>query len=185
VRRYLAAQVYDRREALISSLLTGTNLVGTEIGVYKGDIVCRLLNNNSRIRKLYGIDPYTVLPDMRRNWRQKDWDRLYDFVLAQMKGFGDRFEMMRGMSNQCVPMLPELDFAEIDGDHRYRQVIRDIYMCEGKVRAGGLVCGHDYFGPYAKSVKLAVDTYAKEHNRDLHYSNPDIGMWWWYTPTGS
>ena len=48
-----------------------------------------------------------------------------------------------------------LDFVFIDAEHDYKSVTKDIAAWRGKVRKGGLICGHDYSQDYA-GLMLAV-----------------------------
>lgn len=50
-----------------------------------------------------------------------------------------------------------LDFAFIDADHGYESVIRDLESWWPKIRAGGLLAGHDY--THWPSVARAVDAF--------------------------
>ena len=58
-----------------------------------------------------------------------------------------------------------LDFVFIDASHDYESVRFDIQTWYSRVKAGGLVCGHDYDGNQDKDglfgVKQAVDEFAK------------------------
>jgi len=42
-----------------------------------------------------------------------------------------------------------LDFVFIDAKHTYEAVTKDIAAWRGKVRPGGIICGHDYSQDYA------------------------------------
>jgi len=49
-----------------------------------------------------------------------------------------------------------VDFIFIDADHSYEAVKKDIEAWLPKVKADGVLCGHDYY-PYKYGVKRAVD----------------------------
>ena len=185
-RRKAGTAGYINREKLISGLLSqvkaGGPLVGAEIGVWKGEWVCYLLDRNPRVKKIYGIDPYAEQATFRRHWVQADWDYLLRRVDAKMKAYGNRYELIRERSETCADRVPRLDFLEIDGDHSYHQVKIDIFIYEKKIVSGGVICGHDYSGPQSGEVRRAVDEYSKEKGRDLHFLEGDVGTWWWYVP---
>jgi predicted O-methyltransferase YrrM len=47
----------------------------------------------------------------------------------------------------------QLDFIYIDGDHRYEGVLADLTNWKPKLRAGGIMAGHDFS---FKSVQKAL-----------------------------
>jgi predicted O-methyltransferase YrrM len=62
-----------------------------------------------------------------------------------------------------------LDFVYIDGDHGYEAVINDITNYSSKVRPGGIIAGHDYWGRMLDKylrVGPAVKLYVKAYNID-------------------
>jgi len=76
-----------------------------------------------------------------------------------------RFEL-RVRSTDAAALFPDgsLDFAFVDADHSYAAVRADLSAWWPKVRAGGLLCGHDY-GVYGDAtgewgVRRAVDEFA-------------------------
>ena len=129
---------------------------GAEIGVARGvysEILLRAIPDLA----LFCVDPYrgdpgyddftpTVLAQMQREAHQRlkkypvNWVELPSLQAAEI--FSD------GM----------LDFAYIDGDHRWRSVTQDIAVWEKKVRRGGILAGHDYY-PGWRQVMGAVDGY--------------------------
>jgi predicted O-methyltransferase YrrM len=52
-----------------------------------------------------------------------------------------------------------LDFVFIDGDHSFSAVTDDIEHWLPKLKANGLIAGHDYTQEYINSVVPAVDTF--------------------------
>lgn len=65
---------------------------------------------------------------------------------------------MRGLCADVLPMLASgaFDAVWIDGDHRYEGASFDIAQARRLVKAGGLVCGHDYDGQHPGVIQ-AVD----------------------------
>jgi len=49
------------------------------------------------------------------------------------------------------------DLVFLDGDHRYKTVVRDIDKALELTNRGAIICGHDYGHPLWPGVKLAVD----------------------------
>ena len=171
---------YEARSRVILGSLKDKDgpLMGVEIGVYSGDLICCLLDLEPRIEIMYGIDPYVCLTGYRVNWSQSNWDNFYKKVMERLAKYGDRVFMIRDKSELSWDAIPMVDFVEIDGGHATHQVLRDIELYEKKVNEGGVLCGHDYFGKYAKSIRRAVQGYAGKHGRTI-CEDEGAGMWWW------
>jgi len=60
-----------------------------------------------------------------------------------------------------------LDFVFIDADHSYECCLEDIKAWHPKVRAGGLICGHDYHQRRFPGVVQAVDEFYGRDNIKL------------------
>jgi len=58
----------------------------------------------------------------------------------------DRRQVIRARSVDAAARVPDgsLDFVFIDADHSYEGCAADIRAWLPKVRAGGILCGHDY-----------------------------------------
>jgi len=160
----------------------GEELVGVEIGVWKGDLICFLLNMEPRIKKIYGIDPYVCGTGYWRRRKQRHWDAVYQEVIDRMKQYRDRVSLIRNTSELSINDIPMVDFVEIDGVHAYANVLWDIELYEPKVNRGGMLCGHDYFGRYARPIRRAVHEYAEKHRREVYSHEEPSGMWWWRVP---
>lgn len=55
-----------------------------------------------------------------------------------------------------------VDMVFLDGDHRYKTVVRDIEKAFEMLKPNGLICGHDYGHPLWPGVKKAVDELVKD-----------------------
>ena len=158
-------------------------LMGIEIGVFTGDLIICLLEMEPRITKIWGIDPYCAGEGYRNP--QEQWDIFYRKTLFSLAKFGDRATIIRDKSQYFIDYpFPKLDFVEIDGLHTYDQVSFEIHHFERLINSGGLLCGHDYFGPYHHGVKKAVRDYARFHRREVKASETqhEAGIWWWRVP---
>jgi predicted O-methyltransferase YrrM len=73
-----------------------------------------------------------------------------------------------------------LDFVYIDADHRFKYIAEDIYEWPWRVRAGGVVSGHDYVG----HVKPVVDAYTTAFGvENLVVLNEKFPSWLWIKKT--
>jgi len=160
----------------------GYPLVGIELGIYIGDLVVCLLELEPRISKIYGVDPFIAGSGYKGS--QEQWDIFYRKALENLWKYGDRVTIIRDKSQNVSDLFPMVDFVELDGNHTYDQVSFEIEVYEKKIKSGGMLCGHDYFGRYNRPVKKAVRDYARFHKRDVQASetNENLGMWWWRVP---
>jgi hypothetical protein len=98
----------------------------------------------------YPIDPWKEFDSSEyvdiANHPQEIQDRIYEGARKRLRGFGERSVIIRGTSAEGVGQFAtgKLDFVYIDADHRYEAVVEDIRMWYPKVKAGGILAGHDY-----------------------------------------
>jgi hypothetical protein len=60
-----------------------------------------------------------------------------------------------------------LDFVYIDGHHNFQNVTNDIVEWSRKVRFGGIIAGHDYYGSKPGAglhVQLVVDAFTRAYD---------------------
>jgi len=165
-----------RAEALMS-IVVGSSIVGVEVGVMYGQLSYALLTN-TRLKKLFGVDPWEgqYKPSYYRRWSKEQLDGLVAAVSASLDKFGDRWEMIRMYSLEAAAVLPnDLDFVYLDGDHSYGNVKKEIEAFEPKIKSGGILCGHDYYGK-DDGVQKAVDECGR--GKALQVWEP-VNMWWW------
>lgn len=159
-----------RASELLKRLNGAPALKGAEIGVFAGDMSKRLLLDE-RV-ELTMVDSWEG-DGQAYSGSGEDWHRTlsqatqnaYAVKAARAVEFaGARAEIVRARSDEAAQFISDgsLDFVFIDADHSYEGCKRDIELWWPKVRAGGVVSGHDYentewpdFG-----VKKAVDEVA-------------------------
>lgn len=136
--------------------IKGKNLIGAEIGVWRGTHAIEILNNLD-IKKLYLVDPYKLYyfyksvkgyvdPIKLEEVRVKVED---DLRKAERKADHLRnvknVQQIKKMSHIAVKdVKEELDFVYIDGNHAYEYVLIDILTWLPKIKKGGLIGGHDF-----------------------------------------
>ncbi len=136
-------------------LIGRENLVGVEIGVFKGRNALEILENLD-IKKLYLID----------NWSRKygGEEKCKEVLNKHLH----KTVWLRGLSEKMAVNIKEkLDFAYVDGGHTTRQVTMDLKVYYPKVKEGGLICGHDYQGGKPKGVNIAVDKFFKRKKMEV------------------
>lgn len=142
--------------------------VGAEIGVYKGHFTKKFCEVGL---KMYGVDlwrPYKDF-DSEKDNRIERQEVLYHKAQRNLRGL-DAI-LIRKTSVDAVNDFKDesLDFVYIDGNHKLKYVIEDIYDWSKKIRKGGIISGHDYIHPsrlkkeqrLTLQVKFAVDAYVE------------------------
>jgi len=191
------AQFFNSRVEVLAELLDGPPAQGrrfVEVGVHLARVAFALL---SGLRGLHyiGVDPFVY--DEGLTSPESTAHQLRDLGLdpeaegggaAELRGevrraaeaklalFPDRAELLALPSVEAAARLPDhsVDGVFIDGDHSYKQVVRDIAAWEPKVRPGGILSGHD-FGNHP-DVARAVLEHAAAGNRTVHLAMD----WVWY-----
>jgi len=145
-----------------------------EVGTYKGRSA-RCLADNTK-GKVYCVDPW--LPYYALN-NGKPHPGIIPNVLDEFKeNLRDHIEANKvfpcqGNLTYYFDKLPRIDFAFIDGDHRYEEVKRDICHCRKLVKHEGIIAGHDYGHKEWVGVREAVeDLFPKDK------INVQETIWW-------
>lgn len=138
-----------------------------EIGVWRGDTSHVLLRDRPTLF-LYMVDIWRTV-DPASEYRQTG-DKmarlsLYEAKLnkemaTQVTEFAaDRRQILQGESVTVAPQFADrsLDLVFIDAEHTYNAVRADIAAWLPKLKAGGILCGHDYSHKRFRGVKQAVD----------------------------
>ncbi len=149
----------------------GQDLVGAEIGVYKGGFGEFLLGH---CRKLYLVDPWyraggfwnSGIPDDSRVETVID-------ILSVYKSEIERgiVEVIIDYSTNFLPSIggKKLDFIYIDASHRYEDTLAELVLARATLRKGGLLFGDDFdpdpaskqHGVYRAVVQFAEDSGAR------------------------
>lgn len=162
---------------MIRQLIGKDNLIGAEIGVFKGRNAKSILKNLS-VARLFLIDPYIkyeqYLTDTA-SWRvhESDIEDVQEIAESRLNSFDNiRWKIMTSQDAANHFGEETLDFLYIDGNHSYEAVKEDIENYYSKIKTGGIIGGHDIELP---SVAKAVFEFAVKHNREVHVLSPD---WW-------
>jgi len=161
---------FDRKREFINLLIQSgkSQMIGAEIGVWKGDTTAYLLDNNPNL-KMVGIDAYPVGKNLESellnfgvaHWlwfkNDTDADTMYEATKQRLAGYADRAQLIRKPSIVAAADFPDefFDFVYIDANHFYAEVKKDILAWKPKVRTGGWIIGDDF------SWNLRCDQVAK------------------------
>jgi len=161
---------------------------GVEIGVLRGGHSEKILDKWNG-RKLHCIDPWSDSTDDgvyvdRNNVNQARHDKNFDTATEVLARFGDRCEIHRMTSVDAIELFEDrsLDFVYIDARHYREAVVEDLDSWFPKVRAGGILSGHDYFDGTVPSghfeVKSAVDTRAEARGLKVQCTGENVWRSW-------
>ena len=158
---------------------------GAEIGVQRGLFSEHLLRY-WKGRVLHGVDPWLPFDPSEYVERKDNVDALthevyYQETLQRLRRFGDRSRVLRLTSADAAPRIRDgsRDFVFIDAQHHYAAVKEDLGLWYPKLRAGGLLCGHDWpldYGPPKFGVRKAVEEFAT--SAQLRITVSDDGESW-------
>jgi predicted O-methyltransferase YrrM len=128
--------------------------IGLGQGKSSGYMAVEIINSGKNI-KLDCIDCF----DMRD-------DETQDYTMAFLNNLKPIWNMLdisviQNYSTEASKLYEDnsLDFVFIDGDHSFTAVTDDIEHWLPKLKANGLIAGHDYTQEYINSVVPAVDTF--------------------------
>lgn len=123
-----------------------------EIGVQRGDFAAEILRR-CRPRLLLLIDSWRHFSEGpyvmdKSNVSQSSHDAFYKEVCQRFRVeiLLGRVLVLRGLSDDLLPMLADnwLDWVYVDADHSYNGIRRNLADAMPKVKANGLICGHDF-----------------------------------------
>ena len=117
---------------------------GAEIGVERGLYSEELCQHNPSVR-LYCIDSWKAYHGYRDHVSQEKLDGFYEETKTRLSPY-PRAVILREFSVTAAGRFQdsELDFVYLDGNHALEYVIADLAAWTPKVRAGGLIAGHDF-----------------------------------------
>jgi len=129
---------------------------GVEVGVYAGRTFRQLLVLCPDL-DITGVDLYEPQPENSgpekwlpgENGHAWDHERNYNSMLAVCEKFSHRARIIKDYSVNAAKQFENnsIDFVFIDADHSYKSVCEDIDAWSPKIRAGGMIIGHDFHFP--------------------------------------
>jgi len=148
----------------------GNNIVGCEVGVWRGYNLCQILENCENINKMYAIDEYKAYMDWDGEVTEEmiEYSKsLANYHLSLLPEESKKVNFLEMKSDKAVTHINdnELDFIFIDGDHSYEFAYKDFCNFYSKVRSNGLFAGHDYS---LQGVNKALLQFLKENNYSIN-----------------
>ncbi|TES92947.1 MAG: class I SAM-dependent methyltransferase [Candidatus Cloacimonadota bacterium] len=157
------------------------NLVGAEIGIYRGANAGFYLKELD-IKLVSLIDPYVGYGNYSPvKVGLKHFEEAEKLAHEKLRNYERRIMWVKKKSSEAVKFIDDnsLDFIYIDGNHSHDSVAEDVTLYYPKLKMGGLLAGHDYD---IETVRKAVDDFVIAQNLYLHKEN-GAGMagkydWW-------
>jgi predicted O-methyltransferase YrrM len=113
-----------------------------EIGVYEGVTTLVIAASIAPEGILYGVDPFF------RGRLGISYGRIISELALRRARLRHKVRLVEKLSHDAAPLVREpLDFAFIDGDHRYEAIERDWSDWSAKIRPGGAIALHDTQAP--------------------------------------
>lgn len=180
-RRIWSADIEDRhtshcrvlptRERLLDIL--PKNGVIAEVGVAFGDFSAEILSRAAP-EKLYLVDAW-------ENDRYSEGRERVRGKFAEQIATG-KVIIREGLSVDVLPTFPDdyFDFLYIDTSHSFDVTLAELEIGNPKVRAGGLIAGHDFcvgniVAPVVYGVIQACNKFCREHDWRYKYLTLETG----------
>jgi predicted O-methyltransferase YrrM len=150
----------DLYTKVVAEAADGAALV--ELGVYAGKSLAFLsglvMSSGKRI-DVFGVDRFTEIPleQVEENLKECGTGWTVTLIRSDTAEAADRFAD------------GSVDFCFLDGDHSYLGVARDIAAWRPKMRAGGIMAGHD-------RVRTGVDSAVRDSFGEFEFLGP---LAWW------
>jgi hypothetical protein len=149
-----------------------------EVGVSHGDFSQEIMSRWNG-EKYFMIDAWKRFPGYNDLCDRTDevMEGIYKGVVSKF-GLNNKAIVLRGFSAEVGRMFQDefFDFVYIDADHTYKSVKEDIATWFPKVKAGGIMSGHDY--KEGMGVIQAVTELVQETGLKLNLTEEDYASWW-------
>jgi hypothetical protein len=168
-------RLFIRPSTTFVSRLNKKDMIVVEIGVDRGYNAKSLLENLD-IKMLYCVDPYAEPKYPKFSMARTGSDEAFKQAKKELRKFKDKVTFIRKSSLYAADEVPdELDFVYIDGLHNYDMVNQELKIYYLKLKKGGVIAGHDYFGDFI-GVTEAVIEFKHRTKKKLYAKDVD----WWF-----
>ena len=132
-----------------------------EVGSWKGMSACfmavEIFNSGKKI-KFDCVDTWQYVPTSKEI-SEEQCEGLYDIFIENIKPVKNIINIVKSLSWEAASLYEDksLDFVFIDAAHDYDSVSKDIANWFPKLKANGVIAGHDY--NYDQGVYPAVNEF--------------------------
>jgi hypothetical protein len=168
------------REATKAFNKLGKELIGVEIGVWRGENALNILENTD-IYLLYLIDPYIRYDEYNINEisSHPNMDENEEHAQKILEPYRDRVVWVRSKAHQAAMYVPnDLDFVYIDGNHSLESIQQDIKDWYPKVKKGGIFAGHDFQKHEIRETVLSLRGKTGDNLWSFPFKEPNIIIDW-------
>ncbi|MEW6653363.1 MAG: class I SAM-dependent methyltransferase [Bacteroidota bacterium] len=163
---------------------------GAEIGVQRGDFSA-VIRNTWKSGSLFLIDRWIYDLDYDDVARLTYREQLNNYLYV-INRFAEDFsvKIFRMDSVEAAIHFPDqfFDWIYVDADHSYLGCKKDLHAWYGKLKDGGIFCGHDYLDGIIPAgnfgVKSAVDEFVKDINATLYVTEEEEWKSWYFVKPG-
>ena len=161
-----------------SYIQLGKDIVGAEVGAFRGQCTCCILQKCENIRKIYLIDPYLPhydkIQDTFFDEKEMEFVKAAAYHNVKWSGYKDKAQFMELDEKAASENIPDgsLDFVYFDAWIDVDTVEEKISRWENKVRTGGIFSGHDWAYPPVREKLL-------EYRQQKNIYNVN-NTWMWY-----
>lgn len=173
IKSVLRQQVWSAAALFALAKMTPKNGRAIEIGCGEGGSLVLMGLANPTLR-LIGIDKFIPFDEETHAGTARGYqEATYEEFLKTVTLSGFDIRLIRAWSEEAVGEIDDgsCDLIFIDGNHSFKNVIEDIRLYKPKLKAGGILCGHDYhprFPGVIKGVKACfIDKYDVVDNSSI------------------
>jgi hypothetical protein len=159
--------------------------VGVEIGSWVGDSATTIANTHKDLWmtcvdtfKGSGSDQtHLLFKDLVKT--TGDDDILFNTFCDNVESYKGRIAPYRATSAEAAEVFEDfsLDFAYIDAGHNYEECLEDIKLWLPKIKAGGLIFGHDHCEHFPGVIKACKEMFGDDYD-------VEGTVWWYWVPEG-
>ena len=177
----------DVRSILLLIGTLGQDITGVELGLFRGESFCTILQVCKNVKKLYGVDLWQPYVDtinsvnendgMHVDAKSIDLARETALHFTHFSGESHRAEILEMDSVEAADKFEDgsLDFIFMDSYISEEQIMRELRAWYPKIRPGGLFSGHDW---HCQKVRNAVRMFREEINNKAAVCAYDL-TWAW------
>jgi hypothetical protein len=168
--------------------LHGDDLVGLELGVFRAESFCTILQNCPGVKELHGIDswlpyvdylkePYDGTPAYEIDLKTIKHIKLTALHNIEFSGHKEKAIIHEKNSDDAVNNFADetFDFIFLDTYMTLEQAEKDLHHWYPKLKKGGLFTGHDW---NSSAVQHAVNNYREKYKITAKISTFD-NSWAW------
>jgi hypothetical protein len=151
--------------------------LGAELGVKEGKFTAHMLERFPRLH-MVAVDLWQAKPPSDQpgfeTYAEWNFDQIEAEFCDRIASFRDRVTVCRCDTVRAAGLYDDgaFDFVFIDAEHTHRGVAADIAAWLPKVKAGGILSGHDY-QPNFPGVQAAVDDFIARTGKILQIGDND------------